>query len=90
MINAYESLIEKRIKPWDNDELDTIEGFKAISFLLLQFPATAFYLLLCASINTWKIIDLFNEAIFTFVLNANLACECFIVISGFLGAYRAL
>lgn len=90
ILSGYKKLTSTRIKPWDDPELDILEGFKAISFVILIIIATSFYLLQASTINTWKILDCFDEVIYSFVMNGNFALEAFIVISGFLGAYRGL
>ena len=67
-----------------------IESFKFISFVLLQFTATAFFLMTGPITNVWKLLDLFSQFIFSSVVGASSAMEVFIGLSGFIGAYRCL
>lgn len=50
--------------------------------------ATSFYLIMAASINTWKILDFFSEMSFTAATASNICIELFFCMSAFIGAYQ--
>lgn len=87
-ITGFKILVTSRRKSWDNVELDVLESFKAISFIMLMIVGTAFYLICSATTNTWHILDFFRQPFFTFVLSTNTAIEVFFMISAFLSFYR--
>ena len=60
VINAFKDLTTTRCKPWDDRELDVLEGFRTFSFIFLTMIATSFYMIMSASVNTWKILDFFS------------------------------
>ena len=45
LISAYKSMSRTRCKPWDDRELDSLEGMKVISFIFTTISQTAFSLL---------------------------------------------
>ena len=49
-INAYNHLAGTRSKPWDDRELDVLDGMKFFSFALTTISQTAFGLL-----YTWEL-----------------------------------
>jgi len=49
-----------RCKAEDDRELDVLEGFKFLSFVLLQLTGTAFFLMTGPIQNVWKLLDLFS------------------------------
>ncbi|CDW83385.1 UNKNOWN [Stylonychia lemnae] len=89
-INAFKELKTSRGKPWDHKELDMLETFKFVSYVLLQVTATAFFLMTGPTQNSWKILDFFQNIIFTIVVSGNVGMEGFTCLSGFFGAYRLL
>ena len=45
LISAYKAMSRTRCKPWDDRELDSLEGMKVISFIFTTISQTAFSLL---------------------------------------------
>jgi hypothetical protein len=90
IMNAFEEMGASRCKAEDDRELDVLEGFKFLSFVLLQLTGTAFFLMTGPVQNVWKLLDLFSQFIFSCVVGASAAMECFITISAFLGAYKCM
>jgi peptidoglycan/LPS O-acetylase OafA/YrhL len=89
-MNGFKELVSTRCNPWDNRELDIIEGFKFASFLMLQFLSTSLFLNGAPQYNVWKMLDFLQQLFFTVVISCNMATDLFIVLSGFLGAYKCL
>lgn len=83
-------MTKTRCREWDDRELDILEAFKGMSFVMLQIMATAFFLISSSTINTWKILDFFQQIPFTVVVSCNVAMETFFCISGFLAGYKCL
>jgi hypothetical protein len=90
IMNAFKEMGTTRCKAEDDRELDVLEGFKFLSFVLLQLTGTAFFLMTGPVQNVWKLLDLFSQFIFSCVVGASAAMECFITISAFLGAYKCM
>ena len=59
-MSAFNELTKSRCNTSDNNELDVLEAFKFLSFILLQFTATAFFLMTGPVYNVWKLLDLFS------------------------------
>lgn len=60
LMNAFKEMGTTRCKPEDDRELDVLEGFKFLSFVLLQLTGTAFFLMTGPIQNVWKLLDLFS------------------------------
>lgn len=86
-VNAFNCLISTRCKPWDNVELDVLDAFKGISYLMTVMYCTSFYLIISSTINTWKILDFFYELSFSAATASIITIELFFCMSAFIGAY---
>ena len=86
--NSWRSLVETKCYPWDNRELDTIEGVKFFSYFLGQLCLTAEFLMSTQTLNPWMVLRFFQEWIFTVVISSNIVMEAFCALSAFLGAYK--
>eukprot|EP00347_Sterkiella_histriomuscorum_P018864 403343880 len=89
-LSAFQDLRQTRRKPWDHYELEMLETFKFVSYVLLQITATAFFLMTGPTRNSWKILDFFQQMIFTVVVSGNIGMEAFTCLSGFFGTYRLM
>ncbi|CDW75759.1 UNKNOWN [Stylonychia lemnae] len=87
---AFDELKKSRRKEGDHEELDMLEVFRLFSQLMIQMNATSFYLMTGPTFNNWKILDFFQQVIFTIVISGTIPMECFLFISAFLGSYRLL
>lgn len=85
----YDFLSGTRAKPWDDRELDVLEGFKFISFVLCTISQTAFMLFYTTLIDLLSIFTLLRRIEVTQFIASNLGLETFVFVSAFLGAYRA-
>jgi len=86
----YDYLKGTRCKPWDNRELDILDGWKANAFVLYTISQTAIMILFAVLINLFGIFKLLRNLFITIVMSANLALEIFIFISAFLGFYKSM
>lgn len=88
MKNAYDHLSGSRAKPWDDRELDCLEGMKFFSFKLTTISQTAYCLVNTMIINMLNVFNV-EEVIFTTsFMSANIAMEAFIFLSVFMTTYR--
>lgn len=84
----YQHLAGTRAKPWDNRELDVMDGGKFWSFLLTTVSQTAFFLFYTFLNDLFQIFLMMRiSAVSTFIAS-NLALEGFIFFSVFFTAYR--
>ena len=81
-------LVKSRRKSYDDPELDIFEAFKFICFLLGVFCITAQFLMSTQSDNPWKILEFFQQLIFSVVISSNVVMEAFVAIAAFFFAYR--
>jgi hypothetical protein len=81
-------LRSSRCKPWDNRELDCLEGFKYISMFLIILNYTAFYLMTAPLWDPWQVLDFFQSISLGIVISSNIACEAFFFLSAFIGGYQ--
>ena len=79
-----------RCKPWDNREMDILDGWKANAFILYTISQTAVMILFGVLINLFGIFKLLRNLFITVVMSLNMALEIFIFISAFLGFYKAM
>jgi hypothetical protein len=86
----YDFLKGTRCKPWDNRELDVLDGFKANAFVLYTISQTALMMLFAVLINLFEIFALLRNFFINIVMAANLGLEIFIFISAFLGFYKSM
>lgn len=80
-------LMSSRCKPWDNRELDILEGYKYMSTILTMINATAFYFMTTSVQDPWVLLSFFKMIAIAFTISANIANESFVCVSCFLGAY---
>lgn len=57
MISAFTDMKSSRCNPWDQRELDAIEGYRFISFVMLQIVSTTMYMSQTVQTNPWKQFD---------------------------------
>ena len=81
-------LRESRCRPWDNRELDVLEGFKYISMFLIVLNYTAFYQMTAPIWDPWQILDFFQSMSIAIVISSNIACEAFFFLSAFISGYQ--
>ena len=86
----YDHLKGTRCKPWDNREMDILDGWKANAFILYTISQTAIMILFAVLINLFGIFTLLSSLFITIVMSLNMALEIFIMISSFLGFYKAM
>ena len=86
--HAYQYLSGTRSKPWDERELDCLEGFKFLSFVLTTISQTAFSLVITDIINLFGFLKVVRLLFVTAVVSANVAMETFVFLSVFLTAHR--
>jgi len=86
----YDFLKGTRCKPWDNRELDVLDGMKANAFVLYTISQTAIMILFAILINLFEIFALIRNFFINIVMSANLALEVFIFISAFFGFYKSM
>jgi len=55
IVEAWKSLVDTKCRPWDDRELDTIEGFKFFSYFLGQLCLTAEFLMCTQTLNPWMV-----------------------------------
>jgi peptidoglycan/LPS O-acetylase OafA/YrhL len=89
-INAFKDMKATRCNPWDDQELDLIEGFRLIGLIMLQFTATTLFLNNVPQYNFWKMVDLLPQLMFTVIIACSMICDFFFYISGFLGIYKCM
>jgi len=53
--SSWRTLVDSKCKPWDDRELDVLEGFKFISYFLGQLCLTAEFLMCTQTLNPWMI-----------------------------------
>ena len=86
--HAFDYLRSTRCKPWDNRELDVLDGFKVISFILCTISQTAYSLLYTQTVDIFQMLKLLTRIEVTTFISMNLALENFIFVSAFLCAYK--
>lgn len=89
-MDAIKELKSSRCQPWDDKELDTLDGLKFIGFILLQLTSASLFMAGAPQYNTWKLFDFLTELFFTLIVSANQATDLFITISAFLGTYKLI
>lgn len=88
MKHAVKYLKGTRCKPWDNRELDVLDGFKCVFFILCTISQTAVSLFYTQTIDVFQLIGLMQNIAVTMFISSNLANECFFMVSAFLTAYK--
>lgn len=87
-ISAYRELSRTRCKPWDDRELDALEGMKFISFVFTTISQTAFSLLFTFQPDLTGVFLTIAALPTTSFVCMNLGMETFIFLSAFTLAYR--
>ena len=89
---AYKHLSKTRAKPWDNRELDALEGIKYLMFIFATMAQTGYTIFHSFIINLLGLFNLFYTEIATlgvsFIFACNLAMEMFLLMSVFTVTYR--
>jgi hypothetical protein len=67
VISAFKTLRSTRCQPWDNRELDIVEGFKGVSLILIQIAATAVLIDSSARATPWSALTMKLTLFFTVV-----------------------
>jgi len=86
--DSYNNAQMSRAKPWDDRELDAIEGFKFWSFKLTTISQTCFSLCFTNLVNLFGLLDLLTNPFVTAFIECNLAMEVFLFLSCFTTIYR--
>lgn len=86
----YDFLKRSRCKPWDNRELDCLEGFKLMGFVFYTLSQTCVFILFTVLINFFEIFSLLRNFLINVAISCNLGLEIFIFTSSFLGFYKAM
>jgi hypothetical protein len=60
-ISGYKSLTATRCNSWDDRELDALEGFKFIGFVLIQLLCTTMYINIAPQFDIWKAVDFLRD-----------------------------
>ena len=81
-------VVGTRCKPWDDRELDVLEGFKFLSFLLATVGQTSYMLSKAALLDVFTVLRMFHGPVVAAFIAANLGFEVFFFISAFLTSYR--
>ena len=89
-ISAFSNLHNSRCSPWDDRELDILEGFKFISFVFLQLMSTTLFFNGAPQLNIWKMLDFLQQIFFTVIISSNMATDLFMALSGFIAAYKCI
>lgn len=89
-ISAYSELHETRCHEWDDRELDVLEGFKFIGFVMLQLMSTTLFFNGAPQYNIWKMLDFLQQMFFTVIISCNMGTDIFLALSAFIGAYKCL
>mmetsp|Transcript_2676 Transcript_2676/g.4502 ORF Transcript_2676/g.4502 Transcript_2676/m.4502 type:complete len:478 (-) Transcript_2676:445-1878(-) len=88
LTHAYEYLAGSRCKPWENRELDVLDGFKTFSFLLYSIAQTSVFLSYTSLLDIFQLFLLLRRIEVAAFIASNLALETFVFVSAFFGAYR--
>lgn len=86
--HAYQYVSGSRAKPWDDRELDVLEGIKTISFVFTTISQTAFYLVETNMINLFNVFQVQRLLPVSTFIQSNLAMENFLFLSVFILTYR--
>jgi hypothetical protein len=86
--HAFDYLRSTKCKPWDNRELDVLDGYKVISFILCTISQTAYSLLYTQTVDIFQLLKMLTRIEVTTFISMNLALENFIFVSAFLCAYK--
>lgn len=81
-------MASSRAKPWDDRELDALEGLKTIMFLLCTISQTSFYLVETNLINLLNVFSLLRMLPVSTFVQANLGMESFVFLSVFIMMHR--
>ena len=89
LTHAYRHLAGTRCRPWDNRELDVLDGYKFFSFMLTTVSQTAVMLSYTSLIDLLQLFALLQMPAVASFIASNLGLESFIFISVFYGAYKS-
>lgn len=57
LINGFSNLKATRCNEWDNRELDVLDGFKTLAFIMMMLIATTLFFNGAPQNNVWKMLD---------------------------------
>ena len=77
-----------RAKPWDDRELDVLEGLKTLSFFMCTVSQTSFSLVETNLINLFNVFTLLRMLPVSTFVQANLGMETFVFLSVFMLMHR--
>ena len=90
VISAFKRMRSSRCQPWDDKELDLVDGFKFITLILIQVSATATMIAPSARATPWAALDMKPGLFFTVVQSCAMATDAFFVLSAFIGTYKCI
>jgi peptidoglycan/LPS O-acetylase OafA/YrhL len=79
-----------RCNPWDNRELDILEGIRFFSFVFLMIMGTSLFMNPAVKATPWNALDMKKGTMFTLIMSTNQATDVFIALSGFIGMYKCM
>lgn len=81
-------MASSRAKPWDDRELDALEGLKTMSFILCTISQTSFYLVETNLINLFNVFTLLRMLPVSTFIQSNLGMETFVFLSVFITTHK--
>ncbi|TNV84519.1 hypothetical protein FGO68_gene10143 [Halteria grandinella] len=90
VVSAFKNLRSTRCQPWDNRELDLVDGFKFITLILIQISATATMIAPSARATPWAALDMKPGLFFTVIQSCAMATDAFFALSAFMGTYKCI
>ena len=87
----YDYASGSRCKPWENRELDLLDGIKVISFMMTSISITSYMLLYTNVIDIWELNSMVmtrERFISNMAFSIDVALEGFFLVSSFLGFYK--
>uniref|UniRef100_A0A7S3IWR1 Acyltransferase 3 domain-containing protein n=1 Tax=Strombidium inclinatum TaxID=197538 RepID=A0A7S3IWR1_9SPIT len=88
LTHAYDYLAGSRCRPWDDRELDVLDGYKFFSFVLISIAQTSYMLAYTSVIDLLQLFALLRMVSVAQFLASNLGLETFVFVSVFYGAYK--
>lgn len=88
LLPAYQYLSGTRCKPWENRELDALDGIKVLLFLAASTPELANSLFYSSIDNLLSSLGIISQILATVFVSGHLFVECFYMISVFFVANR--
>lgn len=89
-VNAFKTMTKSRCNPWDNPELDMLEGYKFFCFIFLMIAATSVFQFPASKATPWAPLEMKKKIFFTIVMSCNQATDVFLALSAFIACYRCM